>query len=168
MPPWVISVSTGPVSERVPYHVLEREQVLDLPLEDVFAFVSRAENLARITPPANAFRFESPPPARLVVGAEVRYRLRVNGVPIRWTTRITEWDPPHRFADLQASGPYRYWLHTHFFTAIAGGRTLMRDRVIYRMPLGILGEVAERLVVRAQLRRIFDYREVAFGAAIRG
>ena len=150
------------------YHVFEWEQVLELPLADVFEFVSRAENLARITPATLDFRFEGDPPAALSVGAEVRYRLRINGVPVRWTTRITEWDPPHRFADLQARGPYAYWLHTHTFGALDEKRTLMRDRVIYRVPYGILGEVARRVFVAAELRRIFEYREVAFEAALRG
>jgi len=152
----------------VGYHVFEWEQVLDLPHADVFAFVSRAENLARITPASLDFRFEGDPPAELSVGAEIRYRLKINGVPVKWTTRITEWDPPHRFADLQARGPYAYWLHTHTFAALDDKRTLMRDRVIYRVPYGILGEFARKVFVTSQLNRIFEYREEAFAAALRG
>ena len=148
--------------------MFEREQVLELPLDDVFKFVSSAQNLARITPSSLEFRFEGEPPAELSVGAEIRYRLKISGVPVRWTTRITEWDPPHRFADLQARGPYAYWLHTHSFSALDEGRTLMRDRVIYRVPYGFLGEVARRVFVRAQLRSIFEYRELAFDAVLRG
>ena len=150
------------------FHVFEREQVLDLPIDDVFRFFSAAENLERITPPSVGFRFDAPPPAELSVGAEIRYRLRIMGLPIRWTTRITEWDPPHRFADVQDRGPYRYWLHTHSFEQVAPGRTLMRDRVIYQVPMGFLGEVARRVFVVGQLRRIFDYRERAVAPALRG
>ena len=150
------------------YHVFEREQVLELPLDDVFKFVSSAQNLARITPSSLEIRFEGEPPAELSVGAEIRYRLKISGVPVKWTTRITEWDPPYRFADLQARGPYAYWLHTHSFAALDEGRTLMRDRVIYRVPYGVLGEVARRAFVRAQLRHIFAYRELAFDAVLRG
>ncbi|HEV1997000.1 MAG TPA: SRPBCC family protein [Candidatus Dormibacteraeota bacterium] len=150
------------------FHVFEREQVLDLPQRDVFRFFSDAGNLRLITPAALAFKFEEPPPDQLEVGSEIRYRIKVAGIPVRWTTRIREWDPPHRFADLQARGPYAYWLHTHTFSEIDGGRTLMRDRVIYRVPFGPVGEVARRVFVEPQLKLIFDYRENAFGPAIRG
>lgn len=150
------------------FHVFEREQVIDAPQGDVFRFFADAGNLRRITPAALDFKFEEPPPPQLGAGSEIHYRIRVAGLPVRWMTRIREWDPPHRFADLQVRGPYAYWLHTHTFSEIDGGRTLMRDRVIYRVPFGPLGEVARRVFVDPQLKQIFDYRESAFGPAMRG
>ena len=139
-----------------------------MPQHDVFTFFSDARNLRVITPASLDFKFEEAPPEDLEVGSEIRYRIRVAGLPVRWKTRIREWDPPHRFADLQAGGPYAYWLHTHTFSDIGEDRTLMRDRVIYRVPLGPIGEVVRRLFVAPQLKRIFDYRERAFGPAVRG
>ena len=147
-------------------HVIEREQEIDVPLAEVFAFVSRPQNLTRVTPAAMDFRFDGEPPAELFVGAEIRHRLKVNGVPIKWTTRIVEWDPPHRFADLQARGPYAYWRHTHSFSGVGESRTLMHDRVEYRVPLGLLGEPVRRLFVVGQLERLFDYRARAFAQAL--
>lgn len=149
------------------YHVFEREQVLDHPLADVFAFFGSPANLERLTPPSVHFQFRESPPAALSMGAEIRYRIRIVGVPLEWTTRITEWDPPYRFADLQARGPYAYWLHTHTFTALTQTRTLMRDRVIYRVPFGPFGEIARRVFVGWQLGRIFDYRERTVPEALR-
>jgi len=164
----LISECTGAVSDGVAFHVFEREQVLDMPQSDVFGFFSDAGNLRLITPASLDFQFEEAPPENLEVGSEIRYRIRVARLPVRWKTRIREWDPPHRFADLQARGPYAYWLHTHTFSDIGEDRTLMRDRVIYRVPFGPIGEVVRRLFVAPQLKRIFDYRERAFGPAIRG
>jgi ligand-binding SRPBCC domain-containing protein len=151
----------------VAYHLFEREQVVAQPLADVFGFFSDVNNLPRITPAALAFRFDEDPPKDLGVGAVVRYRLRISGIPVHWVTRITEWDPPHRFADVQARGPYAYWLHTHTFRAITPESTLARDRVIYRIPMGVAGEIARRVFVERQLKRIFDYREEAFEPALR-
>ena len=139
-----------------------------MPQTDVFRFFSDAGNLRLITPASLDFKFEELPPANLEVGSEIRYQIRVARLPVRWETRIREWDPPHRFADLQARGPYAYWLHTHTFSDIGQGRTLMRDRVIYKVPFGPIGEVVRRLFVAPQLKQIFDYREGAFGPAIRG
>ena len=164
----LISESTGTVSDGVGFHVLEREQVLEHPLQVVFDFFSDAANLRRLTPAALDFRFQAPPPEPLAAGAEIRYRIKVAGLPVRWTTLIKEWDPPHRFSDLQSAGPYAYWLHTHTFSEITPGRTLMRDRVIYKVPFGPFGEVARRLFVEPQLRGVFEYRERAIGPAMRG
>ncbi len=150
------------------YHVFERDQVADLALDDVFAFFSDAQNLPRITPSALGFRFDQEPPAELRVGAEMHYRFRIGGLPVRWVARITDWDPPSRFADLQVRGPFAYWLHTHTFRAITPHSTLLRDRVIYRLPLGILGEVARPLLVEPQLRWMFDHREQSLLSATRG
>jgi len=81
-------------------HELRREQRLPLAKEELFPFFCDARNLARITPPELAFRFETQPPlpSEMKVGAEIAYRLRLWGVPFRWRTRITAWDPPHGFA----------------------------------------------------------------------
>ncbi len=93
-------------------------------------------------------------------GALIRYRLRVHRVPVGWLTAIREWDPPHRFVDEQLRGPYALWHHTHTFEPApdGDGGTLMRDVVRYALPLGPLGELARRLVVRRDLEAIFDYR----------
>jgi len=139
-------------------HVLHREQRLPLAQEPLFAIFCDAGNLARITPPELAFRFETPLPIDMRVGAEIAYRLRLWGVPFRWRTRITAWDPPHGFVDEEIRGPFALWRHTHGFRRSPDGAgTIMDDRVEYALPLAPVGEVAH-FVVRRQLDRIFDYR----------
>jgi ligand-binding SRPBCC domain-containing protein len=144
----------------MPVHVLTREQRLPRPPEEVFAFFGDALNLEAITPPWLGFRVTTPGPIAMAPGTLIEYRLRLHGVPIRWRTTIAVWDPPHRFVDVQLSGPYRMWHHTHEFTPAPGpdGGTLMRDTVRYALPLGPLGEAAHRLLVRGDLERIFDFR----------
>jgi ligand-binding SRPBCC domain-containing protein len=139
-------------------HVLRREQRLPRPPAEVFAFFGDARNLEAITPPLLRFRMLTPDPAVMARGTLLRYRLRVHGVPVRWLTEITEWEPPRRFVDEQREGPYALWRHTHTFEDDGAGGTLMRDEVRYELPLGALGELAHRLLVRRDLARIFDYR----------
>lgn len=149
-------------------HHLARDQSVDLPQAQVFDFFAAAENLARITPAGLGFEFLEPPPEHLEVGAEVRYRIHLNGVPVSWTSRIAEWDPPHGFADIQVKGPYHRWTHTHMFDADGESRTIIRDRVEYEVPLGPLGEVARLLFVDRQLKAIFDFRARAVSQALGG
>jgi len=138
-------------------HVLERTQVIDKPLAEVFPFFADAANLQRITPKFLHFRIITPGSIEMRVGTRIDYELSLFGVPLRWRTRITEFVPGVRFVDEQESGPYALWRHTHTFEA-SGNATRMRDRVEYREPLGLLGRIAHALFVERTLNRIFDFR----------
>ncbi len=91
-------------------------------------------------------------------GTLIAYRLRLHAIPVRWLTEIRSWEPGVRFRDVQLKGPYSLWDHTHTFAGDGPGGTLMRDRVVYRIPFGPLGRAAHRLFVRRDLERIFDFR----------
>ena len=82
---------------------------------------------------------------------------------MRWQTRIAVWEPPHRFVDVQLRGPYKLWEHTHTFESDGDGATVIADRVEYALPLGPLGAIAHRIVVRRDLARIFDHRAEIIG-----
>jgi ligand-binding SRPBCC domain-containing protein len=140
-------------------HVLSREQVLDAPPSEVFSFFSDARNLEAITPPLLRFRLLTPEPIAMGAGTFLQYALRIHGVPVRWDTLIQEWEPPHRFVDVQVRGPYRLWHHTHELEALDGGAaTLMRDTVRYALPFGVVGEAVRRAMVARDVEAIFDYR----------
>lgn len=138
-------------------HHLRREQRIAQPLGRVFAFFSDAANLDKITPPWLGFEMVTPGPVEMATGTRIAYRVRWRFVKIRWLTEIVEWNPPHRFVDVQLRGPYAEWHHTHEF-APDGDGTRITDVVRYRLPLGIVGEVAHRLAVSRDLADIFDYR----------
>ncbi|MGB0097400.1 MAG: SRPBCC family protein [Solirubrobacteraceae bacterium] len=141
-------------------HRLEREQLVARPLTEVFAFFAQARNLEQITPPWLRFKLLSPEPIEMGVGTLIEYRLHVHGLPLRWVSRIEEWEPGRGFVDRQLRGPYRLWHHRHGFAA-AGDGTVVRDHVNYALPLGMLGELAHRALVRRDLTRIFGFRQAA-------
>lgn len=148
-------------------HILRREQQLPLPPGDAFGFFGDAHNLERITPPWLGFRVLTPAPIAMGPGTRIEYRLRLHGLPVRWRTEIAVWEPPHRFVDVQLSGPYRLWHHTHEFEPAGDGSTRMRDTVRYALPLGPLGALAHRALVARDLERIFDFRRDAIGCFIK-
>jgi ligand-binding SRPBCC domain-containing protein len=141
-------------------HTIERSQFVARPVGEAFDFFADAFNLEAITPPWLRFRILTPRPIEMSEGALIDYRLSLHGVPCRWHTRIDTWMPGRRFADRQISGPFSVWEHTHTFESGHGG-TLIRDLVVYRMPLGPLGEIARRALIGGDLERIFDYRRDA-------
>lgn len=135
-------------------HELTASTFLPRPREEVFAFFSDASNLEVLTPPWLSFRILTARPLAMAKGTLIDYRLRLRGLPVRWSSEITAWEPPLRFVDEQRRGPYSLWVHEHVFEEVAGG-TLCTDRVRYAVPGGTL---VHRLLVGPDLRKIFAYR----------
>ena len=121
---------------------------------EVFSFFADAGNLDALTPPRLKFHITSPRPIVMRVGALINYRLRIHGMPLRWQSEITAWEPPLRFVDEQRRGPYQQWTHEHLFGERAGGTTVW-DKVSYAVPGG---RWVNRLFVRRDLNAIFHYR----------
>ena len=151
-------------------HQLSHRQFVPAPLPKVFAFFSRPENLAALTPPSLGLVILTPSPIEMKAGALIDDSISVRGVKLRWTSAITAFDEGRSFADEQLRGPYASWRHDHRFEASHGGTTITDD-VQYRLPLGPIGSLAHALFVRRQLEAIFAYRSEAivriFGSSTR-
>jgi ligand-binding SRPBCC domain-containing protein len=131
-----------------------------VPLGRAFSIFENPHNLAKITPPWLNFRVVTPEPVLMRKGAGIEYVIRWLGLPIRWKTLITDYDPPDGFVDEQARGPYRLWRHRHTLAETAEGTTVT-DCVTYRLPFGVLGDMAHAIVVKRQLLEIFRFRQRA-------
>ena len=121
---------------------------------EVFDFFSDAFQLERITPKWLNFKILTPAPIAMRTGCLIDYKISLRGVPLRWKTEISSWDPPFSFTDRQLKGPYLLWEHLHTFEETQGG-TLMSDRVRYRV-LG--GRLVNWAFVQDDLNKIFSYR----------
>jgi ligand-binding SRPBCC domain-containing protein len=94
---------------------------------------------------------------RMALHSEVTWQARHFGLPWRMTSRITEYERPHRFVDEMRSGPFRRWRHEHRFDLVAGG-TRMVDDVDYAAPLGPLGLLVERAVLHRYMTELLRSR----------
>jgi uncharacterized protein YbjT (DUF2867 family)/ligand-binding SRPBCC domain-containing protein len=147
----------------MPTHRLLARQTIARPIEEVFSFFARPENLGRLTPPHMRFELRSSD-LRMRDGLEIDYRVRpLLGIPAGWRSRITEYEPPYRFRDDQVRGPYRSWIHAHAFAPDPAG-TLVTDEVTYELPFGPIGSVAQRAVVGREVEHVFRYRAQALAA----
>jgi len=140
------------------YSVFSRQNV-PVSLEEVWAFFSDAKNLAAVTPPHLNLKVTNEVyGGALYPGQVMIYKVKpLLGIPIAWMTEITHVEPMKYFVDEQRKGPYKLWHHQHHFKKIEGG-VEMTDLVHYRLPLGILGSVANSLLVKSELNKIFAYR----------
>jgi ligand-binding SRPBCC domain-containing protein len=139
-------------------YTLSFKQQVQRPLPEVFDFFSRAENLEVLTPAWLKFKILNVKPQPVQQGTLIDYSLRVHGIPLRWTSEIVEWEPPHRFVDLQLRGPYKLWRHEHRFEARDGG-TWISDIINLVLPLGFLGQVVYKIKVQSDVQGIFAFRE---------
>jgi ligand-binding SRPBCC domain-containing protein len=144
------------------YYELTDHFVVAASPERTWDFFSSAENLPKITPPGLRFTITTPRPITIAADARLDYTIRWAGLPIRWRTRIVDWEPLTRFTDLQVRGPYALWHHTHTFTPVADG-VECTDKVIYRVPVPGVGRVVHALAVKRQLMAIFRFRREVIG-----
>jgi len=140
-------------------HQLKRKQILPISLEQAWEFFSSPFNLEKITPPDMGFQVKLVSPEdKMYAGMIIAYRVSpLLNIPINWVTEITHVQEPYYFVDEQRFGPYSLWHHQHHFKEIAEGLEMI-DIVSYKVPLGILGDIANALFVRKRLEHIFNYR----------
>jgi len=140
-------------------YTLKREQKIGVGLEEAWEFFRNPANLKEITPDHLGFKItKSDLPEEIFQGLIISYKVKpILGLPLNWVTEISEVSKPHSFVDEQRFGPYKFWHHRHTFKSIPGG-TLIGDEINYGLPLGIIGRLGNRLLVRHQLKQIFDYR----------
>lgn len=142
-------------------HILKTTTILPISIEHAWDFFSSPVNLSVITPPEMRFKILSSFKAgdKIFAGMLIDYTVRpLFGVPLHWTTMITEADAPNFFSDEQIKGPYAYWRHEHYFRQVSEG-VEMNDVVNWRVPLGLLGDLVNALIVEKKVKAIFDFRK---------
>lgn len=140
-------------------YTLKKEQIVLKNISTVFDFFSKPENLSVITPRSMKFKILTPSPIDMKEGALIDYTVSIMLIPIRWRTLITKFSPPNLFIDQQLKGPYSIWHHTHIFEKISENETLIKDKVVYGVPFGIIGRLAHYLYIKRDLKKIFTYRK---------
>ncbi len=136
------------------------QQFIPRPLDEVWHFFSRPENLNDITPSDMSFQILSDiRNVPMYEGMIICYKVSpFAGVQMDWVTEITHIADQRFFVDEQRFGPYAMWHHEHHFEQQDGG-VLMTDILHYKVPYGIIGSLADALFVDAKVEQIFRYRQ---------
>ncbi len=134
-----------------------------VPREAIAAFHADPRVLEWLSPPRKKVRVVERP-EKIEDGALVVIEVAPFGVPIRWVSRIEEWEPPYRFVDVQVKGPFSRWRHEHVFEEGA-----LVDRVDYEVPFALAGgRLVDLALVRPDLRRMFRFRHEAAAQRLLG
>ncbi len=152
---------------------LSTKQILPVNLDTAWDFFSSPDNLKHITPSNLGFEILSKHHgSKMYPGQIIEYKVKpLLGIPLYWMTEITHVQDKKYFVDEQRYGPYSMWHHQHHFKEVAGG-VEMTDIVHYKIPFWFLGDIANVILVKTELRKIFEFRykvvEEKFGKSIGG
>lgn len=141
--------------------LFEKRTQLEVSAGEAFRWHARPGALLRLTPPWERVEIVE---ARggIEKGARVVIRTFLGPIPQRWVAEHTEFVEGRLFRDVQRSGPFRKWEHTHEMVPLAPDRCELVDRVDYLLPLGtglLLGGWARR-----KLERLFEWRHALTAA----
>tara|TARA_R110002153_G_scaffold7969_2_gene35074 strand:- start:120 stop:575 length:456 start_codon:yes stop_codon:yes gene_type:complete len=144
------------------FYQFKKTQEINASLEEVWKFISDPANLKKITPDYMGFDIISNDvPSEMYAGMIISYKVSpLFGIKTTWVTEITHLKENSYFVDEQRVGPYKIWHHQHMIQPMEKG-TLVTDIVSYQPPLGLLGSVANTLIIKGKLNEIFDYRTKA-------
>jgi ligand-binding SRPBCC domain-containing protein len=139
----------------------QKQYIQGISIEEAWDFFSSPKNLKVITPPHMGFDIISEMHSeKMYAGQIIRYKVKpFAGIPMSWTSEISQVNKPHFFIDEQRQGPYKMWHHQHHFEEKESG-VLMTDIIHYWPPMGLLGNIANAILIKKQLKDIFDYRKI--------
>lgn len=140
-------------------HHIELTQLIKHDIDEVWNFMSSPKNLAAITPEYMHFEILSDlGDGKMHQGQIIEYYVRpILNLKLHWVTEITHVKEKAFFVDEQRFGPYTFWHHKHSFKQTNEG-VLMTDTIHYKLPLGLIGKLANSIFVRQQLNQVFQYR----------
>jgi ligand-binding SRPBCC domain-containing protein len=144
-------------------YALKYETFLPTTLDNAWNFFSSPLNLEKITPPDMNFVVTSDykENTKIYPGMIITYKVSpLLGIKLNWMTEITHVKDKEYFVDEQRFGPYALWHHQHHFKEANGG-VQMIDLVHYAIPYSFIGRLANSLLVKSKLKKVFAYREEA-------
>ena len=140
-------------------YTLHKKQQLPISVDKAWEFLSNPRNLKTITPDYMSFNILSGADRDMYSGQIIQYIVTpILGIKTKWVTEITHIENKKYFVDEQRFGPYALWHHKHFINEIDGG-VEMEDIIDYKVPMGILGQLAHPFLVKPKLEEIFNYRQ---------
>jgi ligand-binding SRPBCC domain-containing protein len=141
---------------------LKTVQRIPVDIDTAWRFFSKPGNLKNITPKNLGFKVISKHHTEVMYpGQIIEYKVSpLFGIPLYWMTEITHVEDKKFFVDEQRYGPYCLWHHQHHFKSIEAGIE-MTDIVHYKIPFWFIGDIANALFVRNQLKKIFAFRYAA-------
>lgn len=134
------------------------------PVDEVFAFFDRPDNLKQAVPSEIAVSMLRHP-ADLRPGSVFGYRLRRWPVDVSWEIVVSEYKPPRGFTGIKSRGYFPRWALQHEFAA-AGDQTELTLLLDYEVPPGFRGAFENAVVIRKAMEEMLSRYTEAFREAL--
>jgi len=124
---------------------------------EVYAWHALPDALEQLTPPgAHVEVIEKT--GGIERGARVV--LRIGRWPFRrlWIAEHQDSEAGRYFSDIQDSGPFAYWKHTHTFVPDGPEASILEDKVEYALPFGFLGRWFAGKFIARKIEEMFEHR----------
>lgn len=123
----------------------------------LFAWHERPGAFDRLTPswmPAKVISREG----GIRNGARVRLSVPVGPAHTTWDLEHTDYVAGRQFRDVQRSGPFALWEHTHTMEPAADGTCVLEDRIRYQLPVAPFGALVAGSFTEERLARLLHWR----------
>jgi uncharacterized protein (TIGR01777 family) len=135
-----------------------RHTSLPAPVAEAFRWHARPGALERLTPPWEPIEVLERTGHGLTDGTRVTLGIRLGPLHWRWISAHSDYREGEQFRDIQVSGPFAHWEHTHRFAPDGLSACTLEDRITYALPLGVVAHLCAGPLVRRKLERLFAYR----------
>ena len=133
------------------------ETFINAPAETCFDLMRDIRIHTQTTTQTNEEAIAGVTDGKIGLGQTVTFEGTHFGIRQRFTVEVVEFDRPRLFVDEMRQGAFRSFRHTHEFFGRDGG-TLMRDTLYWTSPLGILGRIADKLMIERHMTRLVSSR----------
>jgi hypothetical protein len=130
---------------------------IEAPAAEVYVWHALPDALEQLTPPGEHVEVLEKT-GGIERGARVVMRFGRWPFRRRWVAEHQDFHAGRYFSDVQVSGPFAYWRHTHTFEPEGPAACILEDRVEYALPFGFLGRWVAGKFVRRKLEKLFEYR----------
>ena len=138
-------------------NLFKKKSQINAPVETVFNWHARPGAIKRLSPPWDPLEVIHSS-GGIHIGAQVVMKMKAGPIHYKWHARHIEYEKNSMFKDIQISGPFSKWVHTHRFEPIGNDRCLLEDTIEYALPFHPISTVIMDGFVQKKLNRIFTYR----------
>lgn len=131
--------------------------IKDASTNQVFSWHTREGAFERLNPPWHPFTVIERK-GGIQNNGIVKIKMNFGPLSVKWVVKHSDYIENKQFCDVQISGPFSSWTHTHLFEPSGSGSCNLKDHIEYSLPSGPLGSIIARKVVNKKLQNMFDYR----------
>lgn len=140
------------------------ESIIRAPARLVFNWHHDPAAIEKLTPPWEPVKVVGTPASIDEIGSRTTLEISILGaIQFNWVAEHRNYQPGKSFQDVQISGPFARWCHTHSVEPIDENACRYIDSIEYKMPLGSIGELFGGWLVRHKLKKMFAYRHQLVG-----